>query len=69
MRLVDIQSGDHRRRYVVVDDDGTLVEPIARYLKHLDRRGYARNTLRSLSLHFLFAYYMSRCAEHRNRNI
>jgi len=68
MRLVDIQSGDHRRRYVVVNDDGTLVEPIVRYLKHLDRRGYARNTLRSYggNLKLFFEYLAQTGVDHRH---
>src|SRR2546427_509588 len=58
MRLVEIQTTDRQLRYVVLDDDGALVEPIARYLKQLDRRGYARNTLRSYGtcLQLFFEY-------------
>ena len=58
MRLTEILTPDQRVRYVVLDDEGCLVEPIARYLKHLDQRGYARNTLRSYgtSLQLYFEY-------------
>jgi integrase/recombinase XerD len=47
MRVVEVQTNQHERRYVVIDDEGNLVEPIVRYLKYLDRVGAARHTLRS----------------------
>src|SRR5712692_646890 len=47
MRVVEIETQDHQKRYVVIDNEGVLVEPIVRYLKYLDRIGIARNTLRS----------------------
>jgi hypothetical protein len=37
MRVVEIETQDQQRRYVVIDDEGMLVEPIVRYLKYLDR--------------------------------
>jgi len=45
MRVVEIQTQDHQRRFVVIDDEGNLIEPIVQYLKYLDRIGSARNTL------------------------
>lgn len=47
MRVVEIETQDIQRRYVVIDETGELVEPIVRYLKYLDRIGSARQTLRS----------------------
>jgi len=47
MRVVEIGTQDQQRCYVVIDDEGMLIEPIVRYLKYLDRIGAARNTLRS----------------------
>ena len=47
MRVVEVETQDHQKRYVVIDDAGRLVEPIARYLKYLDRINSARQTLRS----------------------
>jgi site-specific recombinase XerD len=47
MRVVEIETQDQQRRYVVIDEEGMLVEPIMRYLKYLDRIGAARNTLHS----------------------
>jgi len=45
-RLADVVTPDGHLRYVVVDDDGSIVEPIAGYLRYLDDTGKARNTLR-----------------------
>lgn len=47
MQVVEVETGDHQKRYVVIDDAGIFVEPIVRYLKYLDRIGSARQTLRS----------------------
>lgn len=35
MRVVEIETQERERRYVVIDEEGTIVEPIVRYLKHL----------------------------------
>ena len=47
MRVVEIEVQNQQRRYVVIDEEGALVEPIVQYLKYLDRIGRARHTLRS----------------------
>jgi integrase/recombinase XerD len=47
MRVVEIETQDAQKRYVVINENGELVEPIVRYLKYLDRIGSARHTLRS----------------------
>ncbi len=47
MQVVEVETQDHQKRYVVIDDGGVLVEPIMQYLKYLDRIGAARNTIRS----------------------
>jgi integrase/recombinase XerD len=47
MQVVEVETQDYQKRYVVIDDEGVLVEPIVRYLKYLDRIGAARNTIRS----------------------
>ena len=47
MRVVEIETQDNQTRYVVVDEEGSLVIPVVRYLKYLDCIGSARNTLRS----------------------
>ncbi|MFL5629378.1 MAG: site-specific integrase [Ktedonobacteraceae bacterium] len=67
MRLAEVLTGDHRTRYVVLDDHGCLVTLLVRYLKHLDQRGYAPNTLRSYgtSLMLFFEYLNQRDADFR----
>jgi hypothetical protein len=47
MSVAEVLTGNARTRYVVVDDHGDLVEPIARYPKYVDLCGKARNTLRT----------------------
>jgi integrase/recombinase XerD len=47
MQVVEVETQDHQKRYVVIDDEGVMVEPVIRYLKYLDRIGAARNTIRS----------------------
>ena len=47
MRVVEIEIQDGQHRYVVIDEEGELVEPIVRYLKYLDCVGSARQTLGS----------------------
>jgi integrase/recombinase XerD len=58
MRVQEILTSEQQKRYVVINDDGDLVIPIARYLKYLNAIGRARNTLRayaySLSLYFTY---------------
>ncbi len=67
MRLADVQTPDGQMRYVLLDDDGSLVEPVVRYLKHLDQRGLARNTLRTygLSLKHWFTYLRQKQLDYR----
>ena len=47
MRVVEVETPNHQKRYVVINDTGEIVDPIVRYLKYLDRLGSARQTLRS----------------------
>jgi integrase/recombinase XerD len=47
MRVIEIQTNRREQRFVVIDGEGNLVEPIVVYLKYLDRIGAARHTLRS----------------------
>lgn len=47
MRVQEVLTSTGQKRYLVVDADGNLVLPVARYLKYLDSIGRARNTLRS----------------------
>lgn len=68
MRVIEVHTSQGDRRYVLVDDDGELIIPAVRYLKHLDQRGYARNTLRSYAhmLKLYFEYVKQRGLDYRN---
>jgi integrase/recombinase XerD len=50
MHVIEIQTADQQRRFVVIDEEGNLIEPIVQYLKYLDRIGSARNTLRAYAI-------------------
>jgi len=63
MRVVEIETQDHQRRYVVMDEEGRLVVPIVHYLKYLDRIGSARQTLRSYAA-ALRLYWEFLCQEY-----
>lgn len=58
MRVQEVYLPNSTRRYVVVDENGALVVPVARYLKYLDKTDRARNTLRSYAyaLRLYFEY-------------
>jgi hypothetical protein len=68
MRVVEIQTTQNQQRYVLLDEEGQLVVPAVRYLKHLDQRGCARNTLRSYAhmLKLYFEYVQQRELDYRN---
>jgi len=51
MRVVTILTVDNGKRYMLVDDTGDIIEPVARYLKFRDNTGTARNTLRTYCYH------------------
>jgi integrase len=71
MRVVAIQTTQHQQRYVLLDEEGQLVIPAVRYLKHLDQRGYARNTLRSYAhmLKLYFEYVQQRELDYRKPTV
>ena len=50
MRVIEVQTSQDKRRYVVIDDQEIMIEPIVRYLKYLDLIGAARNTLHSYAI-------------------
>lgn len=58
MQVVEVLTSQHELRYVVLDEQGEFVLPVVRYLKHLDRIGYARNTQRAYAfmLKLFFEY-------------
>lgn len=54
---------DRLTRYLLVTDEGDIVEPVARYLKYLDATGKARNTIRAYCYH-LKLYFEFLSQEH-----
>jgi integrase/recombinase XerD len=47
VQVVEIETQEQQKRYVVIDEHGALVRPVVQYLKYLDQIGSARHTLRS----------------------
>ncbi len=70
-RLVEVLTPDEHLRYVVVDVDGSVVAPIAGYLRYLDDTGKARNTLRvyGLGLAHYFAYLSEKDLDYRSAGV
>jgi len=70
-RLAEVQTPDGHVRYVVVDAGGSIVAPIAGYLRYLDDTGKARNTLRvyGLGLAQYFAYLSEESLEYRSAGV
>lgn len=56
MRVEKISLNNGDTRYIVLDDDGSLVEPVNRFIKFKDNAGRSRNTLRAYCYH-LAAYF------------
>lgn len=58
MRLEEIITVDGKKRYILLNQQGDVIVPVARYLKYKDNSGSARNTLRAygfrLKLYFEF---------------
>lgn len=51
MRVETILSSGYKRRYVLVDNNGDIIEPVLKFLKYRDNIGNARNTLRAYCYH------------------
>ena len=70
-RLVEVLTPHEHVRYLVVDADGSVVAPIAGYLRYLDDTGKARNTLRvyGLGLAHYFAYLSEKDLEYRSAGV
>jgi len=63
MRVQAILTEKGNKRYILLDADGSIIIPVAKYLKYKDNVGAARNTLRTYCYHLkLFYEYLH--AEH-----
>jgi len=71
VQLVEVIVSTGHPRYAVLDDQGCMVAPIAHYLKHLDRRGCAVNTLRSYgyALKLFFEYLAQTSTDFRRISV
>lgn len=47
MKVQEIKLSDNRIRYLVIDDNWMPIEPVTKYLKHLDNIGKRFNTLKT----------------------
>jgi integrase len=47
MHLQEILLENERRRYLLIDDSGTPIYPVAKYLKYLDNTGKSINTIKT----------------------
>ena len=56
MRVEVIRTRQGLTRYVLTDDDGTLIEPAVRFIRYKDMSGKVRNTLKAYCYQ-LKAYY------------
>jgi len=66
-RLTTVITPEGHVRYVVVNAEGSIVQPVAGYLRYLDDVGKARNTLRvyGLGLAHYFAYLGAKNVDYR----
>ena len=70
-RLTTVITPEGHVRYVVVNAEGSIVQPVAGYLRYLDDVGKARNTLRvyGLGLAHYFAYLGEKDLDYRSAGV
>lgn len=51
MKVQKIDIGNYQHRYLLLDDEFNVVDPVKRYLKFLDNTNRAENTLKSYAYH------------------
>jgi integrase/recombinase XerD len=70
-RSAAIITGTGKKRYMLVNRSGTPIEPVNRFLRHLDNAGRARNTLRSycIALGLYLTYLDHRGADWRSADL
>lgn len=58
MKVQEVITANHLKRYLVIDDHDEMIVSVARFLRYKDHTGSARNTLRAyafrLKLYFGF---------------
>ena len=71
MRVEEIVTPSGKKRYLLVDNDGELIEPVYKFLKFKDNAGKARNTLRAYCYHLkeFFEFLQQKSLDYRDIGI
>ncbi|MGU8471614.1 tyrosine-type recombinase/integrase [Clostridium perfringens] len=71
MKVQEVKLEDNQRRYLLVDDNGLPIIPVARYLKYIDNAEKSFNTQKTYcySLKLYFEYLQDIDVDYRNVNI
>lgn len=60
MKVQEVLTCHHRKRYLVTDDHDEIIMPVAKFLRYKDHTGSARNTLRSYAFRLkLYCEFLS----------
>lgn len=71
MKVQEVKLDNNQRRYLLVDDSGLLIIPVAKYLKYIDNSEKSFNTQKTYcySLKLYFEYLQEIDIDYRNVNI
>lgn len=71
MRVEEIVTPSGKKRYLLVDNNGELIEPVCKFLKFKDNAGKARNTLRAYCYHLkeFFEFLQQKGRDYRDIGI
>ena len=71
MRVQEVKLENNQRRYLLIDDDGLPIIPVARYLKYIDNSKKSFNTQKTYcySLKLYFQYLKEINVDYKNVNI
>ncbi|MEQ3457577.1 tyrosine-type recombinase/integrase [Enterococcus cecorum] len=71
MKVQEVKLDNNQRRYLLVDDSGLLIIPVAKYLKYIDNSEKSFNTQKTYcySLKLYFEYLQEINVDYRNVNI
>ena len=71
MKVQEVKLENNQRRYLLVDDDGLPIMPVARYLKYIDNSEKSFNTQKTYcySLKLYFEYLKKINIDYKNVNI
>lgn len=71
MKVQEVKLDNNQRRYLLVDDSGLPIIPVAKYLKYIDNSEKSFNTQKTYcySLKLYFEYLQEIDIDYRNVNI